>query len=78
MSCPVYANSITLTVNDNRTEFVMTLKHLYPTYDEKSQVAGQNEETVASVVISADMARSIHNVFSQMLNIDEKVEPADG
>ena len=78
MACPVYANSITLTVNDDRTEFVMTLKHNYPTYDNNSQVAGQNEDVVASVVISADMARSIHNVFGQLLNITKEAEPADG
>ena len=75
MSQPAYINNVTLTMNDNRSEFVMTLKQNYPLYDENGNVIGQAADTAASVVFSAEMAKRIHNAFDQLL---KEVDEADG
>lgn len=74
MERPVYANTVTVTTNDTKTEFVLTFSHKFPAYDVTNQQITTSEEVVSSVLIGGDLAKLLHNSLEQIAS----VEGADG
>ena len=68
MCKPIYANSLTVTANEKKTEFVFTFKHKYPVVGANGAVDGDQEETVAAVIVNEQLAEAIPAMMSQILS----------
>ena len=50
MERPMYANTVTITTNDSKTEVVLTFSHKYPAYNAVDGSVAQSEEVVSSIL----------------------------
>lgn len=74
MERPAYANTVTITTNDKKTEYVLTFSHKYPAYNVADGTITPAEEIVSSVLIGSDLAELLINSLGQIAN----EEDADG
>ena len=72
MCKPIYANSLTITANDVKNEFVFTFKHKYPVVGANGVIASDQEETVAAVIVNEQLAEAIPAMMAKILS--EQVE----
>lgn len=68
MERPAYANTVTVSANDNKTEYVLTFSHKYPSYDVTNGAITPSEEIVSSVLIGGDLAELLLNTLGQIAN----------
>ena len=71
MERPMYANTVTITTNDSKTEVVLTFSHKYPAYN---AVVAQSEEVVSSILIGGDLANLLRSSLEEIAS----KEVADG
>lgn len=74
MERPVYANTVTITANDSKSEVVLTFSHKYPAYNAADGSVVQSEEVVSSILIGGDLANLLRNSLEQVAS----KEVADG
>lgn len=67
MCKPIYANSLTITANEAKNEFVFTFNHKYPVVGVNGAVDHDQEETVAAVIVNDQLAKAIPGVMSKIL-----------
>lgn len=68
MERPAYANTVTVSANDQKTEFVLTFSHKYPSYDVTNGSITPAEEIVSSVLIDGNLAKLLLNSLGQIAN----------
>lgn len=74
MERPVYANTVTITTNESKSEVVLTFSHKYPAYNITDGSVVQSEEVVSSVLVGGDLANLLRNSLEQIAS----KEVADG
>ncbi len=68
MERPVYANSLTVFANQQKNEFVFTFKHTYPIVENDGETKRDQEDIVASIVVSKDLAAAVPEILTKILN----------
>lgn len=71
MERPVFANTVTVTANSQKTEFVLTFSHKYPSYDASNGSVTPSEEVVSSVLIGGDLASLLEETLGRVINMEE-------
>nr|DAK83830.1 MAG TPA: hypothetical protein [Caudoviricetes sp.] len=66
MCMPVYSNSLTITANEQKSELIFTFKHKYPVIGEDGAVSEYRDETVSSIIVNEQMAKSIRDTMNQV------------
>lgn len=74
MEGPMYANTVTITTNDSKTEVVLTFSHKYPAYNAVDGSVAQSEEVVSSILIGGDLANLLRSSLEEIAS----KEVADG
>lgn len=68
MCKPIYANSLTVTANEAKNEFVFTFKNKYPVVGANGVVDSDQEETVAAVIVNEQLAEALPAMMSKILS----------
>ena len=74
MERPVYANTVTITTNESKSEVVLTFSHKYPAYNAADGSVARSEEVVSSILIGGDLANLLRDSLEQVAG----KEVADG
>lgn len=62
-----YANSFSCSANQNKTEYILTLRQVSPVIDEAGTNKGVHSEVVSQVVLTAEGATSLCALLDTML-----------
>lgn len=72
MERPLYANSVNITADNEKTEVVLSFVQKYPAYDVTTGEVCVKEDVITSVVIPRKVAESLPEVFQTIFNDGEQ------
>jgi len=67
-----YANSFSCSANQNKSEFILTVRQVSPIINEAGVNKGMNSEVVSQLVLTADGAASLCALLDTMLGSGQK------
>lgn len=65
-----YANSFSCSVNQNKTEYILTMRQISPEIGEDGKLAKLKTETVSQFVLNVESAVSLCALLNAVINSD--------
>lgn len=65
-----YANSFSCSVNQNKTEYILTMRQISPEIGEDGKLSKLKAETISQFALNAEGAASLCALLSAVINSD--------